>query len=300
MDVSIIIVNYNTKELTRNCLRSVFQETKNIDFEVFISDNGSSDGSVEMIKEEFPQVVLIENNANIGFGAANNRALKKACGKYIFYLNSDTILLNNAVKMFFDYWEQAEDKLHIGALGGILLDDKLNTIHSGNNLPTYKEMISLQLLFMKFHFLKSIIAFLHLGNLYIKKQKEKSLTENVKAGEIGYVTGADLFLKNDDNAYFDERYFMYCEETDLEYKLAKQNKKRLLINGPKIIHLTRKINKQFIVEGFSVICMQESFIKYAEKNLKKSKLLKFLIMIDRINPYLWKITRKTKNIYYAQ
>ena len=75
MDVSIIIVNYNTKELTRNCLRSVFQETKNIDFEVFISDNGSSDGSVEMIKEEFPQVVLIENNANIGFGAANNRAL---------------------------------------------------------------------------------------------------------------------------------------------------------------------------------------------------------------------------------
>lgn len=299
MDVSVIIVSYNTVELTRNCLKSLFEKTKDIKYEVIISDNGSNDGSVDMIKIEFPKVILIENGANLGFGAANNRALKIAKGKYIFYLNSDTILLNNAIKMFFDYWEQTEDNLHIGALGGILLDDKLNTIHSGAELPTYKGMISLQLLFMRYHFLKSIIALLHLGNLYIKKQKEKSLTENVKAGEIGYVTGADLFLKNDENAYFDERFFMYCEETDLENNLTKQNKKCLLIEGPKIIHLTRKINKKFVVEGFSVICMQESFIKYAEKNLGKSKLLKFLIGLDRLNPYLWKITYKTKSVYYS-
>ena len=97
MDVSIIIVNYNTCELTRNCLKSVFEQTKNIDFEVIVSDNGSKDGSVEMIKKEFPYVILIENNANLGFGAANNRGLKIAKGKYIFYLNCDTILLNNAV-----------------------------------------------------------------------------------------------------------------------------------------------------------------------------------------------------------
>ena len=75
MDVSVIIVNFNTKELTGNCLRSVFEQTKDIDFEVIVSDNGSTDGSVEMIKTEFPQVVLIENNANLGFGAANNRGL---------------------------------------------------------------------------------------------------------------------------------------------------------------------------------------------------------------------------------
>ena len=103
MDVSVIIVNYNTKELTRNCLKSVFEKTKGVNFEVIVSDNGSTDGSIEMIKSEFPEVILIENNANLGFGAANNRALKIARGKYVFYLNSDTLLLNNAVKIFFDY-----------------------------------------------------------------------------------------------------------------------------------------------------------------------------------------------------
>lgn len=84
MDVSIIIVNYNTKDLTCNCLKSVFEQTEDIDFEVIVSDNGSTDGSVEMIKTEFPQVVLIENRVNLGFGAANNRGLKLAKGKYIF------------------------------------------------------------------------------------------------------------------------------------------------------------------------------------------------------------------------
>ena len=300
MNVSVIIVSYNTVELTRNCLKSLFEQTKNISFEVIVSDNGSTDGSIEMIKSEFPRVILLENNANLGFGAANNRALKIAKGKYIFYLNSDTVLLNNAVKLFFDYWENAENKEQIGALGGILLDDKLNPIHSGADLPTYRGMIYLQRYFMKWHLLKTVIALLHLGSLYQKKQKETSLTENVSAGEIGYVTGADLFLKNDKNAYFDELFFMYCEETDLELQLHKQGKKHLIIDSPRIIHLTRKISKKFTVEGFSVICMQESFIKYAKKNFNSNALfLRFLIALDRCNPYLWKITTQTKKIYYA-
>ena len=111
MDVSIIIVNYNTKKLIKNCINSIYKHTKDVDFEIIVSDNGSVDGSVEMIKSEFPNVILIENNANLGFGAANNRGLKIAKGKYIFYLNSDTVLLNNAVKYFFDYWENALSRI---------------------------------------------------------------------------------------------------------------------------------------------------------------------------------------------
>ena len=86
LDVSVIIVNYNTKDLTYNCLKSVFEMTKNINFEVIVSDNGSTDGSIEMIKTDFPSVILIENNSNLGFGAANNKGLDVAKGKYIFYL----------------------------------------------------------------------------------------------------------------------------------------------------------------------------------------------------------------------
>ena len=75
MDVSVIIVNYNTKDLLRNCLESVFTQTQGIQFEVIVSDNGSEDGSQDMVRELFPQVILIENNANLGFGSANNRGL---------------------------------------------------------------------------------------------------------------------------------------------------------------------------------------------------------------------------------
>src|SRR5574344_737129 len=130
MDVSIIIVNYNTKELTRNCLTSIYEKTKDVNFEVFVRDNNSKDGSISMIKKEFPSVILLENNANIGFGAANNRALKQAKGKYVFYLNSDTVLLNNAVKLFFDYFENAKDKENIGALGCNLVNGKGLTVDS--------------------------------------------------------------------------------------------------------------------------------------------------------------------------
>ena len=100
LDVSVRIVNYNTKDVIHNCLKSIYEHTKEITFEVIVSDNGSNDGSIEMIKLYFPQVVLIENNSNLGFGAANNRGFSLAKGKYIFYLNSDTMLNNNTVKFF--------------------------------------------------------------------------------------------------------------------------------------------------------------------------------------------------------
>lgn len=239
LDVSIIIVNYNTKELTRSCLKSVFAQTKDILFEVIVSDNGSTDGSVEMIKSEFPQVNLIENNANLGFGAANNRGLKVAKGKYIFYLNSDTVLLNNAAKIFFDYWEKFPEKEKIGALGCILQDEKGNVIHSGGTFPSYKkeiirlfkENISISI--------NSFLAFLHIKQLH---KQNKQISESVRQ-KVDYVTGADLFVLNNDFAKFDERYFLYFEETDLQLKMARNNLKCKLISEPKIVHFEGKSNK---------------------------------------------------------
>ena len=162
IDVSIIIVNYNTCMLLKNCLLSIFKHTKYITFEVIVSDNGSSDGSLEMLHQEFPNVLVIENKANLGFGVANNKGLSISKGKYILYLNSDTVLLNNAVKYFFDYWEKSNDKEKIGALGSNLLNENNEVIHSFGNFPSYrKEIEKLFIVNIKI-FVSEIFGFLHI------------------------------------------------------------------------------------------------------------------------------------------
>ena len=86
MDVSVILVNYNTANLTKACLKSVFDHTSGIDFEVYVVDNASTDNSCEIIETEFPQVILIRNTENLGFGKANNIAMKRSQAKYVFLL----------------------------------------------------------------------------------------------------------------------------------------------------------------------------------------------------------------------
>lgn len=300
MDVSIIIVNYNTKQLLADCLKSIYEQTKDISFEVIVSDNGSKDGSIEMLKADFPQVILIENNANLGFGAANNRGLAIAKGKYIFYLNSDTILLNNAVKCFFDYWEENVEKENIGALGANLLDAYENIIHSHGD-------------FLKLNDIDNMISNiahtvygnfkLYLQNVFFHQQIpfKKNLQEyKKKLGEVEYITGADLFMKNDEASFFDEKYFMYCEEMDLQYELKKKGKKRLLIEGPKIIHFEGGSCKNEIdiirQEGnFSRIQWRISQIYFFKKNgsiSTKILIWKVLVLLLWLNPLIFKQTKK--------
>lgn len=109
MDVSIIIVNYNTKKLTSDCIQSVIDKTLGIDYEIILVDNASTDGSKELFEND-ERIIYIYSDKNGGFGYGNNRGMEIAQGKYFFLLNSDTILLNNAVKEFFDYAECHGDK----------------------------------------------------------------------------------------------------------------------------------------------------------------------------------------------
>ena len=297
IDVSIIIVNYNTKELTRNCLKSVFERTDGISFEVIVSDNGSTDGSLEMIRAEFPQVVLIENGANLGFGAANNRALAVARGKYVFYLNSDTVLLNNAVKMFFDYWENSSEKESIGALGANLLDEDMNITHSWGRFPTFRAMAR-DILHRNWTIVaKGLLLFMHIPLEGFRRPYEHRRT----IGEVDYITGADLFMRNDENAMFDETFFLYTEETDLEYRLALKNLSRILIGGPEIIHLQGKSDclnnySELVKEysSFGKICMCLSNLIYARKHFGCLQLavLKLLTLMYFLNPFCVRNTGK--------
>lgn len=97
MDVSIIIVAWNVRKFVHDCLKSVYEHTQTVDFEVIYVDNASEDGSVGMVKEKFPDVRVIENDENKGFIKANNQGIEISTGRYVLLLNSDTILLNNAI-----------------------------------------------------------------------------------------------------------------------------------------------------------------------------------------------------------
>lgn len=265
IDVSVIIVNFNTKELIQNCITSIYEYTKDINFEIIVSDNGSNDGSVQMIKNKFPNVILIENNKNLGFGAANNRGLDVAKGRYVFFLNSDTVLLNNAVKLFYDIWESAEDKNCIGALGCNLLDENNNIIHSYGDFPTYKNEIKILLKQNLNILVNEILCFFHIPNLH----KTPYSTQLEYSGEVDYITGADLFCRNNEFARFDENYFLYFEETDLQYKMAKANLKRKIVTGPNIIHLSGQSNN----------AKRESiyrYISFSSREIIFSRLLYFM------------------------
>lgn len=296
MDVSIIIVNYNTKELTCDCLKSVYEKTENVDFEVIVSDNGSEDGSVELIKSKFPQVILIENNENLGFGRANNRGLDVAKGKYVFYLNSDTILLNNAVKMFFDYFEEHGEKEKIGALGCNLQDSKGNVIHScGEILPLKKRLGKL---------FRCLLGITKDTVKYFFTRKLGTFTidhsASFKTGEVPYITGADLFVKNGGSAKYDERYFMYNEEVDLQLNLHKSGLKSILIDGPGIIHLeggsTKKLPQKVVyLSSAGNIQLFKSYIQFYKKNFFNPLgifAMKLAATLIWLNPLIFSKTKK--------
>lgn len=300
MDVSIIIVNYNTKELIFDCLESIFAHTKGIEFEVIVSDNGSRDGSVNMIKTHFPTVMVIENGENIGFGSANNKALEVAKGKYIFYLNSDTVLLNNAVKLFFDYYE-THTELNIGGLGCNLQDKDGNTIDSSGEIAGEFSNAN-ELLQNLFHLLLRCykVSIRHcLFRKPLRPVEKKRKTEK-KIGKVGFITGADLFIKNNKFAKFDENYFMYYEETDLELQMTREGFEFYLIEGPQIIHLEGGSEKKIVYEVSDLATQGKLNLFYSRFYFyKKNRLASsFQLFLMKIFTFLiWSnpiIIRKTK------
>lgn len=219
MDISVIIVNYNTRELTRNCLDSIFEYTAGVSFEVILVDNASTDGSKEHFKKD-NRIVFVESENNLGFGRANNLGAAYASGEYYFFLNSDTLLKNNALKIFLDAARCCRPGF-LGAMGCLLQDGKGNVIHSFGSFTTPAGIVT--------DYIKSILRL---------KTEDKHL--EVLPCEVDYICGADLFIPR--NVFetlggFDSVFFMYYEENDLQRRMALAGYKRYIIPGPSVIHL---------------------------------------------------------------
>lgn len=238
-DVSVIIVTYNTYKLTLNCIESIFCNTKDISFEIILVDNASTDGSREYFTKD-ERIIYIYNDVNAGFGTANNIGYKYSSGKYIFLLNSDTILKNNAIKMFYDKMESLPKD--VACCGAWLIDADGNHIHSYGLFPKWYDVFIC----------------------------DKATTQNDDCRgdkRVDYITGADLFVRRsviEKYGMFDENFFMYYEETDMQERYRRQNFYSMIIDGPLIIHLEGKSAKPSIRKGNMML---ESRIYYFKKRM---------------------------------
>lgn len=227
IEISIIIINYNCETYIYKCIESIYKQTKDISFEIIVVDNDSTDNSLVIIREAFPEIRIIENRKNIGFGAANNVGARQAKGSYLLLLNPDTLLLNNALRLFYDHAKSIKENL--GCSGGNLLDDKLKPANLGGNFPSLFQLFS-------------DIGFRHFYPHYYKRQVSLMLTEETlpKQMSIDCICGADLFISkavfNQMNG-FDEDYFLYYEDTDLCYRLKKEGYDNYIVPEVRIIHL---------------------------------------------------------------
>lgn len=236
--ISIIILNYNTEKLTRDCLNSLKKIEKEASFEVIVADNGSTDGSVEMIKREFPSVKIVENNANLGFAAGNNRARKFARGKYVLFLNTDTIVYPNAIKQTASYLDAHKD---VGAITCkvVLANGQLDK-DTRRSFPT--------------PWVSFTHLVLHLDKIFphsklFSRYWYGYLPENNEA-EVDVIQGA-FFLspKNllDRVGWFDEDYYLDGEDIDLCWKIRSLGYKIIYYPKVSILHLkgaTKGKNKQ--------------------------------------------------------
>ncbi|WNH09632.1 glycosyltransferase family 2 protein [Thalassobellus suaedae] len=235
-DVSIIFVNYNTRALTIDALKSVYAHSKTLNLEIIVVDNASQDTSVEAIKKEFPKVILIENKINIGFGRANNLGMKIAKGKYLFLLNTDTYLLNNAIEVLFGFMELSKNK-DVAVVGAQLFKPDLTHNVSAGNFPDFKAFVKASL----WRFFYSKTYFNHVAI-------PKKLTVSAMPYEVDYVSGADFFVRKeliDEVGGFNKRFFMYYEETELTHRIKKRYpyKRCMLVPAAKIVHISQGSNK---------------------------------------------------------
>ena len=260
MQVSIIIVNYNTKDLTLNCIKSIYQQTKDIEFEIIVVDNASSDGSMQAIREHFPQVILIEAGDNIGFGRANNLGVKSAKSEFLFLLNSDTLFVENSLKKLYDFYKLNQAELDLGVLGCFLINENGVINGFGDAFPNVTSIIE-----------SKIKAIPFIDKLYFRSQP-KTCDFNKLYFEVDYVLGADMFLSKKLFKVlngFDERYFMYFEESDLQLKVRELGLHNFIYTGTKIVHLEGKSFKEKI-SNFKRKIVHKSEISYIKKNYSES------------------------------
>lgn len=247
IDVSVIIVNFNTCLLTIDCIHSIFEKTKRVNFEIIVVDNASSDESVVEIRKKCPQVKLIENDRNLGFGKANNQGASHAKGTYLFLLNSDTLLINNAIEILLNFMNDNRGG-KIGICGANLYTNDLKPNHSYS---------------VKYPSLVNIFFYRSQLSSVFKKLDVFNKSEKVK--DVAIIIGADLFTPRavfEMMEGFDPFFFMYIEDGELCYRVKKAGYRIVSVPEAKIMHYQGKSS----TTGSKMIMEVSSYLYYFRKH----------------------------------
>ena len=266
-DLSVVIVNYNVVFFLEQCLNSVFAASKNLNVQIFVVDNNSVDGSINMLKENFSSVVLIENKENVGFSKANNQAIKRANSPYVLLLNPDTVIEEDTFDKCIDFMNSNAD---CGGLGLRMLDGK------GNFLPESKR-----------GFPSPSVAFYKifgLSYLFPKSQKfgryHLGFLSEFEVNEVDVLSGAFMLLRKvtlEKVGLLDEQFFMYGEDIDLSYRIKLGGYKNYYFPETKIIHYKGESTKKSSVNY--VFVFYKAMILFAKKHFsnKNANLFSFAI-----------------------
>lgn len=213
--VSIIIVNYNTAEMLENCIASVKEKTIDLRYEIIVVDNNSEKGSLAYLQEKHPDIQFIFSENNLGFGRANNLGAATAKGKYLFLLNPDTLLLNNAALILYEYMERNPNT---GICGG--------NMYKGDMSPA-SSYYDIDFLTLEY-------------KIIFNRQRHTGFNTTGATKEVNVIVGADLFISKslfEEHKGFDPDFFLYFEEVELCHRIQKAEYKIISVPDAEIIHL---------------------------------------------------------------
>lgn len=226
LDVSIIVVNWNTRDLLRDCLHSVLVATQSVAYEVIVVDNASADGSVAMLEREFPAVSVVANGVNLGFAAANNQGIRLARGRYVLLLNSDTIVMDRAVDKTVAFADRHPDTAVTGCR---VLNPDGSLQHTCFMFPSLLN----HLLFATY------LYRLFPGSRFFGREQMTWWDRN-DSREVDVVTGCYMLVRTDaiDRVGpMDDEFFMYAEETDWCYRFRTSGWRCRFTPDAQIVHI---------------------------------------------------------------
>ena len=237
-NVSIIIVNYKVAPLIIDCVNSIEEKTKEIFYEIIVIDNDSQDDSLSILKKDLGnQIILIESDKNLGFGKANNLGAKYAKGDYMFFLNPDTILINDAISILYHYLETNKE---VGVAGGNLYDET-----GTDAAPSFcKEFDSIDSERKNSSYIGLLKNKLNRKKHSIQRNDFNYTDQPI---DVSYIFGADMMMPKtlfDKIGGFDKDFFMYAEEAELQWRILQLGYRIVNCPDAKIIHLEGRSTKQ--------------------------------------------------------